>query len=815
MSKTISRGSRAVGSTLPSASEEARLRNAAPPAPERHGPLQWKQSALQAMRRGEGGQAWLWADTLCRHLGGLPLADAYLLRSAAAAMRGDLAGAEADLQSAALVAPEAPSLNRALLNAPSGATRVAAARRLLRAETADDRNCGIAALAREKIDCVGRFVISDGRLTGRVLWNGKPSLTVLLRTDVSGTAVALRGSADDTASGFAHVATLSVALPKDVRIVVPAIPKINAVFEPASLLLPPRRAVSTAEAAQATRRRLLIAIPVFKDRAATAACLDSVLSALPSRPPCRVVVVDDASPDAALAGDLRNLEDAGRITLMRNAINLGFAGSVNRALELRTKTEDVLLLNSDTIVPPGAIAALVAHLDRDPEIGTVTPLSNNGEDTSFPHRFRANPLPDAGDVAVLQAIAERVNGGVAVDMPNGVGFCLAIRGELFERLGPLSNLFERGYYEDVEFCLCAAEAGYRNVCAADVFVGHQGSRSFGTDKRALVVRNLRRLVDRHPDYIAASNAFQNADPLKSPVARIEEEFLRDQSGVHVLLVPQDTPPVLTDVLASLLSHRHGRVVVLRPRGRGKDTTLELTAPDGAMPQNIMWRCAPGGDLATEIATKLSDLSIRSATILDHDQVPRAARDALAERVADVDVLPVHACWDTAAHTAALDLADAPGVPRPRFAPRRGSLVVVGITWRADDLALLRALGEAFSGPHHEPTIIVAAAREGNHTLAPNIHVSGSVAGDDLPGWLTQIGAQGVLFADRKWGQADPRAVSWARAGLAVARFVHGVEAVRHAGDGMVLPMRMPAAQAAQAIASWLITKQPAVLSDAS
>ena len=65
------------------------------------------------------------------------------------------------------------------------------------------------------------------------------------------------------------------------------------------------------------------------------------------------------------------------------------------------------------------------------------------------------------------------------------------------------------------------EHGFRNVCAPSVYVGHAGSKSFGQEKRSLVVRNLRVLERRFPGHRAECAAFLEADPLKSARQAIE------------------------------------------------------------------------------------------------------------------------------------------------------------------------------------------------------------------------------------------------------------------------------------------------------
>lgn len=98
------------------------------------------------------------------------------------------------------------------------------------------------------------------------------------------------------------------------------------------------------------KREVEIVIPVHGAIDFTLACLELVLSDLPGW--ARVHVLDDASPDPAVGASLRKLEEDGRITLHTNQTNLGFPTSANVGMR-HDPVRDVVLLNSDTLVPPG------------------------------------------------------------------------------------------------------------------------------------------------------------------------------------------------------------------------------------------------------------------------------------------------------------------------------------------------------------------------------------------------------------------------------------------------------------------------------
>ena len=89
-----------------------------------------------------------------------------------------------------------------------------------------------------------------------------------------------------------------------------------------------------------------------------------------------IFVVDNASTDDTLEGIGNKESGIKNLQLVKNTVNLGFAGGNNIAIQraMNEGYEWVMLLNQDTVVKPGFIEAALAVAQRDDRIGAVQPL---------------------------------------------------------------------------------------------------------------------------------------------------------------------------------------------------------------------------------------------------------------------------------------------------------------------------------------------------------------------------------------------------------------------------------------------------------
>lgn len=289
------------------------------------------------------------------------------------------------------------------------------------------------------------------------------------------------------------------------------------------------------------RAKLALIMPVYRGLAETKAALNSVLAAAPKG--AKIIVVDDCTPEPALARWLDRLAAEKRILLRRHARNQGFCAAVNTGL-VAAKGHDALLLNADILLPPGAIETLRDVAYARASTGTVTPFSNEATICSYPSAQGGNKMPDARETVRLNKLAQAVNGLEAVEIPTAVGFCMFIRHDCLAATGLLrGEIFAQGYGEENDFCLRARHLGFRHMAATGAYVAHVGGVSFRAAARGLMARNLTILNALYPGYQALVEAHNTTDPLAPYRARLDEALLAARPGRKGAVL--------------LISHSHG------------------------------------------------------------------------------------------------------------------------------------------------------------------------------------------------------------------------------------------------------------------
>jgi GT2 family glycosyltransferase len=256
-------------------------------------------------------------------------------------------------------------------------------------------------------------------------------------------------------------------------------------------------------------------VPVYKSLELTTRCLTSLadhIDEIAASDP-RLVLINDSPDDAGVS---RMLESFARhhayVRLLVNEHNLGFVGTVNRGLAISCKDgRDVILVNADTETFTDTLRNLLAVADSDPQIGFVSPRSNNASFCSLPH-FYGGALPNQGESHERWRLLSRTMPPFHF-VPTAVGFYLFIRHAVLANFGFLDGDFGIGYEEENDLILRANKVGFRAALANNSFAYHAGSASFNLldiNLRAHREGNLKKMTQRHPEYLPLVRRYEDS-----------------------------------------------------------------------------------------------------------------------------------------------------------------------------------------------------------------------------------------------------------------------------------------------------------------
>lgn len=280
----------------------------------------------------------------------------------------------------------------------------------------------------------------------------------------------------------------------------------------------------------------------------TGPCLESLLADDGGKA-YEIVVVDNASSDGARERIEAAVAARPGVRLVANRENRGFAGGNNDGVAA-ARGEIVVLLNSDTRVPSGALGRLGRVLADHPDWGMLGPVTNEaGNEQKI---FTRGGSPEAileegrawcGHAEAAPLASERLD-----------FFCVALTRRLYREIGGLDEQFGPGYFEDTDFSLRARERGVRMGFTEAVFVYHRGGQSFSGQGRRYVHRLMRanrhRLQAKHPGKVRLRHLRDcNLDVLAGYADRASE-----------------LPPQPRDRLAYRFANRRRLADTLDPRG---------------------------------------------------------------------------------------------------------------------------------------------------------------------------------------------------------------------------------------------------------
>lgn len=274
----------------------------------------------------------------------------------------------------------------------------------------------------------------------------------------------------------------------------------------------------------------------------------------------QVVVVDNGSTDDSVPF-VR--EQFPQVQLLQNGANLGFSRGTNAGLR-QISADVVVLLNNDVRVQPNWLMELIRPFHQDPQIGIVGckllypdgTIQHLGAELTYPlahsHHFYYKE-PDLTQVEVLQ------------DVPYVTGASLAVRREVLDTIGLLDEAFHPFYYEEVDFCTRARNAGFRVVVTPRAVAIHDESatmRNVSGLKLQTLHRNRLYYVLKHyapqqflQDFVPAEATFLSEQPVLPELDALQLAYFRT-AVPYPPVAPETSDAQTMAIRAALLQLRH-------------------------------------------------------------------------------------------------------------------------------------------------------------------------------------------------------------------------------------------------------------------
>jgi len=284
-----------------------------------------------------------------------------------------------------------------------------------------------------------------------------------------------------------------------------------------------------------------VVIPVWNGSSVISECLASIYRHAGDELQ-EVICVDNGSADES-AGIIATLFP--QVRLIRQPVNLGFAGGVNVGIAA-AEGEVFVLLNQDCEVEKNWLTQILAALQENPSWGVVgcTILERDG---SISHAGAFIEHPSARGVHRTEPLDSAPH---TVEYVTGTVF--AIRRSTWETTGPFDEGFFPAYYEECDYCFRVRQQGQAVGYVPAARVRHfHSSEEWQADPIRHAVNQFRtryRFVSKHFSEVELTDFFSFE---KGAIA----EVIYIADGIGRVVAAQSTLRLLPSVLAQAYNHQ--------------------------------------------------------------------------------------------------------------------------------------------------------------------------------------------------------------------------------------------------------------------
>lgn len=215
---------------------------------------------------------------------------------------------------------------------------------------------------------------------------------------------------------------------------------------------------------------LVVSIINFRTGDLTLNCVRSVLEDMAGISG-KIVVVDNQSGDGSaeqIEAWIAEQPPGTPVELVRSATNSGFSGGHNQGMAA-AEAEFYLILNSDAILRPGLLQALIAAGRATPDHGFIAPrieFEDGGvQNSCFRFHGPLSELVRAARSGPITRLFRRYDVALGPEPdPDAIDWasfaCILLRGDMVREIGPMDEGYFL-YFEDVEYCLRGRRAGWK------------------------------------------------------------------------------------------------------------------------------------------------------------------------------------------------------------------------------------------------------------------------------------------------------------------------------------------------------------------
>ncbi|NOQ22869.1 MAG: glycosyltransferase [Candidatus Aegiribacteria sp.] len=253
---------------------------------------------------------------------------------------------------------------------------------------------------------------------------------------------------------------------------------------------------------------LSVVITSFNSASTLGDTIESLLKLAISESPCEVIVVDNASSD----NSVEIAEGYSQVTLLCSPKNLGLARANNMGAG-KASGGSILFLNPDTVILPGALHTLMNFQLNHPNAALLGPMML---DSSGIVHSTARTYPTLFDIMLRRTPLGKLPGAKkhirkhlnpadthkpsVVDWVVGAAMWLTPAGR--ERVGLMSEKYFL-YFEDVQWCMRASDAGMEVWFVPGAVIRHDGRRESAGGSATALWFHLKSMVRFFSEYPCA------------------------------------------------------------------------------------------------------------------------------------------------------------------------------------------------------------------------------------------------------------------------------------------------------------------------